>query len=201
MLDANRPWRTSRILAVDVEGNGDQPHELIELGIVVIEDGEIDDVGRSWLVRPQRPVTDRVVAIHGITNEQLAGRPRFEEVAREVRETLGQFPIVGHRAQVDREVLGMKLPSWSPAATLDTWSLARRALPGMNRYSLKALTEHFDISVDTIGPAHRSLPDAYAAARLFLKLMQTIDPKGAMTVAQLVRWAETGAHPDQMRMF
>lgn len=201
MLEANRPWRKIRILAVDVEGNGDQPHELIELGIVAIEDGEIGEVGRSWLVRPQRPVTDRVVAIHGITNEQLVDRPRFEEVAPEVRETLGEFPIVGHRVQVDREILGMKLPSWSPAAMLDTWSLARRALPGMKRYSLKAMTEYFDISVDAIGPAHRALPDAYCAARLFLKLMQTIDPEGTMTVAQLVRWAETDAHPDQIRMF
>lgn len=201
MLDANRPWRTSRILAVDVEGNGDHPHELIELGVVAIEDGEINEVGRSWLVRPQRRVTDRVVAIHGITNEQLAGCPRFEEVAPEVREALCQFPIVGHRVQIDREVIGRKLPSWSPAATLDTWRLARRALPGLNGYSLQALTTHFDISIDAIGPAHRALPDAYGAAQLFLKLMQTIDPEGAMTVAQLVRWAVTDAHSDQMRMF
>jgi exodeoxyribonuclease X len=201
MLEANRTWRTSRMLAVDVEGNGDQPHELIELGVVTIVDGVIDEAGRSWLVRPQRPISDRVVAIHGITNEQVAGCPRFEDVASEVREILGQFPIVGHRVHVDREVIGRKLPSWSPAATLDTWGLARRVLPGMNSYSLRALTEHFGISVEAIGPAHRALPDAFAAARLFLGLMQSIDPGGSMTIAQLVHWAESEAHPDQMRMF
>ena len=168
---------------------------------MAIVDGEIEEVGRSWLVRPQRPVTDRVIAIHGITNEQLAVCPRFEDIAHEVREILGQFSIVGHRVHVDREVIGRKLPSWSPAAMLDTWRLARRALPGINSYSLRSLTEHFDISVDAMGPAHRALPDAYAAAGLFLKLMETIDPEGAMTVAQLVRWAESNAHPDQMGMF
>ena len=108
MIDSTRSWRASRLIAVDVEGNGDSPHELIELALVAIVDGTIEGCGRSWLVRPQRPVTRRVVAIHGITNEQLATCPRFEDVAVEVQALLEEFPIVGHRVQVDRHLTGIE---------------------------------------------------------------------------------------------
>lgn len=201
MIRKAQPWTSTRILAVDVEGNGRQPHELIELAIVPIVNGTVSEEHRSWLVRPIHSVTNRVIAIHGITNELLAGCPRFQNVAQEVQEALGEFTVVGHRVHVDYELIKRSLPSWQPTAMIDTWKLARRAFPDLASYSLANLVDHFDLALNGLGPSHRALPDALAAARLFLKLMLVVDPGGELSVDQVVDWGGNNVNARQMRLF
>jgi exodeoxyribonuclease X len=55
-------------VVVDVEGNGQQPPDLVELAAVPITDGIIGEA-RSWLVRPDLPSTGFARKIHGISNE------------------------------------------------------------------------------------------------------------------------------------
>jgi hypothetical protein len=48
-------WTNPRYVVIDVEGNGQQPPELVELGLVPIVGGEIGTLA-SWLVRPSQPI-------------------------------------------------------------------------------------------------------------------------------------------------
>lgn len=64
------------IAVVDVEGNGQNPPEVIEIAIIPVA-GTVVSPGdtRSWLVKPKNPITPIVThKVHGITNDDVAGR-------------------------------------------------------------------------------------------------------------------------------
>ncbi|GDY58486.1 hypothetical protein SVIO_091090 [Streptomyces violaceusniger] len=49
-------WPT--LLVVDVEGNGTNPPDLVEVAALPMRDGEPDtSTAGAWLIRPPRPVT------------------------------------------------------------------------------------------------------------------------------------------------
>src|SRR5579872_1314842 len=106
-------WTSLTYAVVDVEGNGQQPPDLVELAIVPIVGGEIGEA-RSWLVRPERPIAHFATRIHGLTNQDVASAPAFDEVAEEIGTLLGGPTIVAHNANVDVGVLSRKLPDWKP---------------------------------------------------------------------------------------
>ena len=61
-------WTSLRYAVVDVEGNGHQPPDLVELAVVPIVHGTIGEP-RSWLVRPNQPIKAVATRIHGITSK------------------------------------------------------------------------------------------------------------------------------------
>ncbi|MFJ9782604.1 exonuclease domain-containing protein [Amycolatopsis sp. NPDC101161] len=69
-------WTSLSYVVVDVEGNGHQPPDLVELAAVSIVAGVVG-VPRSWLVKPDQPISQFARRIHGITNEQVADAPVF----------------------------------------------------------------------------------------------------------------------------
>ncbi|MGH4017943.1 MAG: hypothetical protein ACRDT0_01590 [Pseudonocardiaceae bacterium] len=55
-------WRSLRYVVVDVEGNGQQPPDLVDLATVPIVGGVIGEPS-SWLVRPDQPIKHFVTRI------------------------------------------------------------------------------------------------------------------------------------------
>jgi exodeoxyribonuclease X len=68
-------WPDHHYAVIDVEGNGQQPPDLVELGIIPITDSVIGEP-TTWLCRPTAPITTMARRIHGITNE-WSPRPRI----------------------------------------------------------------------------------------------------------------------------
>jgi exodeoxyribonuclease X len=165
-------WTSINYAVVDVEGNGQQPPDLVELAVVPITGGEIGEP-TSWLVKPERPIKYIATRIHGITTADVVNKPTFNEVAQEVRANLEVPAIVAHNAHVDIGVLTAHLSGWEPLDVFDTLKLARRLLPGQPSYSLGALTRALNLadglSAD-LSP-HRATYDALVTARLFVRLM------------------------------
>lgn len=164
-------WTSLSYAVVDVEGNGQQPPDLVELAIVPIERGEIGEA-RCWLVRPETPITQIATRIHGLTNADVASAPPFAEVAEEVLQLLDGPAVVAHNANVDVGVLSRKLPGWKPAEVFDTLRLAKRLKPNQVGYRLGSLVEAFSLAKglpDGLSP-HRATYDALVAARLFVHL-------------------------------
>lgn len=165
-------WTSRSYVVVDIEGNGQQPPDLVELAIVPIVGGAIGEPA-SWLVRPDQPITPFVRRIHGISNEQVAEAPKFEDIEAEVWELLDGQDFVAHNAPVDLGVLRRKLPGWEPANVFDTVRLARRLRPEQPSYRLGALVDAF-LLADDLAPGlmpHRATYDAIVTARLFVELI------------------------------
>lgn len=164
-------WTSLSYAVVDVEGNGQQPPDLVELAIVPIVGGRVGHT-RSWLMRPETPIAHFATRIHGLTNKDVAGAPAFAEVADEVSELLDGPAIVAHNAHVDVGVLTRKLPCWKPAEVFDTLKLAKRLKPEQMSYKLGSLVEAFSLADGLpvgLSP-HRATYDALVAARLFVYL-------------------------------
>ncbi|HEX6467879.1 MAG TPA: 3'-5' exonuclease [Streptosporangiaceae bacterium] len=164
-------WATLRYVVVDVEGNGQQPPDLVELAAVDIVGGVVGQPV-NWLLRPDEPIKHFASRIHGITNRDVADAPVFADIENEVRRTLDADAIVAHNAHVDLDVLGRKLVGWTPPEVFDTLKLARRLLPGQGSYKLGALVDAFNLAggIDEELTPHRATYDVLVTARMFVLL-------------------------------
>ncbi len=169
-------WTSLTYAVVDVEGNGQQPPDLVELAVVPIVRGIIGEP-RSWLVRPERSIKYFASRIHGISNDDVADRPPFAAIADEVRAALAVPALVAHNAHVDTAVLQRELGDWSCPEVFDTLKLARWLLPKQDSYQLGVLVKAFKLAEglpDGLTP-HRATYDALVTARLFVRLAAATD--------------------------
>jgi len=164
-------WTALNYVVVDVEGNGQQPPDLVELAAVPITAGIIGEP-TSWLVKPGQPITSFAKRIHGISNEQVAACPTLADIEADVLKALDADALIAHNAHVDVGVLQRKLGDWSCPEVFDTLKLARRLSPGHKTYKLGSLVNEFDLAqnlASSDGP-HRATYDALVTARLFVHL-------------------------------
>ncbi|MGH3189155.1 MAG: 3'-5' exonuclease [Streptosporangiaceae bacterium] len=164
-------WTSLRYAVADVEGNGQQPPDLVEVAVLPISDGAPGEPV-SWLARPPRPITRLAASIHRITDADVAGAPAFAEIQPDVRRALAGRALVAHNAHVDLGVLQRELCGWQPAEVFDTLRLARLLLPGQPSYKLGALVAALSLD-DGLPPGlapHRATYDVLVTARLFVRL-------------------------------
>ena len=102
-------WASMRYAVVDVEGNGQQPPDLVAVAVVPVAAGIIG-APASWLVKPPRPVSRIAARIHGLTNEALAAAPAFADIESEVREALDADVLVAHNAISDLHARHREVP-------------------------------------------------------------------------------------------
>jgi len=164
-------WTSLRYVVADVEGNGQQPPDLVELAVLPITDGIIGEPV-SWLVKPPRPIRYLATSIHGISGQDVASAPAFAAIGHEVRRALADRVLVAHNAHVDVAVLRRELGGWESREVFDTLKLAKRLLPGQSSYRLGALVKA--LSLDDGMPSglepHRAAYDVLVTARLFVRL-------------------------------
>jgi exodeoxyribonuclease X len=161
---------------VDVEGNGQQPPDLVELAVVPIVGGKIGEP-RSWLVRPERSIKYFATRVHGLTNDDVADQLPFAAVADEIRVSLDVPALVAHNAHVDTSVLARELGDWQCPEVFDTLKLAKRLLPKQSGYRLGMLVRALNLAEgvpDGLTP-HRAMYDTLVTARLFVHLATAKD--------------------------
>lgn len=164
-------WTALDYVVVDVEGNGQQPPELVELAAVPITGGVIGKPA-TWLVKPPHPIKPFVTQIHGLNNQDVAACPAFADIAAEVLAALDADALVAHAAYVDLAVLRRQLSGWKVPEVFDTLKLARRLVPSLRNYQLGTLVGQLQLAKDLpdgLKP-HRATYDALVAARLFVLL-------------------------------
>jgi exodeoxyribonuclease X len=169
-------WTSLRYAVADVEGNGQQPPDLVELAVLPITDGTIGEPVR-WLVKPPRPIKYFVTSIHGISGKDVASAPAFAGIEHEVRRALADRVLAAHNAHVDIAVLRRELGDWESPEVFDTLKLAKRLLPGQPSYKLGALVKALSLD-DGMPPGlepHRAAYDVLVTARLFVRLATRYD--------------------------
>jgi DNA polymerase III epsilon subunit-like protein len=193
-------WTSLRYAVVDVEGNGQQPPDLVELAVVPITDGVIGEPV-SWLVKPPRPIKYFATRIHGFTTADVADAPNFEAVADEVRARLDVPALIAHNAHVDVGVLMRHLPKWDVPEVFDTLKLTRRLLPDQPGYKLGMLVQALNLAEglpDGLAP-HRAAYDALVTARLFVRLAATTE--GHLLTLEALRGESSGNGHDALSLF
>jgi exodeoxyribonuclease X len=169
-------WHLLNYVVIDVEGNGAQPPDLVELAVVPIFGDRIGQP-HSWLVKPSTPISWQAQRVHGISNAGVADQPVFAEIASEVRDLLGDFIPIGHNVGIDLAVIKRLLPQWTPREALDTLRIARKIWT-LSSYRLAALVEFRQLAADIPSDLrpHRATYDALVTARLFIDMANNSGP-------------------------
>ena len=149
------------IACVDLETTGGTAvhHRIIEVGIVLLDGGEVVD---SWssLVNPGMRIPPSIEDFTGISNEMVAGAPAFEDLRAEVRRRLDGRLFIAHNARFDYGFVRnefRRLGERFAAPVLCTVRLSRSLFREHARHNLDALIERYGLDC---GQRHRALGDA-----------------------------------------
>ncbi len=169
-----------RQLFLDTETTGldvNDGHKMIEIAILEMVDRKITTNYIQFYLNPQRLIDEGATRIHGITNEQLLDKPKFEEVIDEIIEFVDQSEIIIHNAKFDlsflnKEFLALKNRTFDSYVNkvIDTLIMARGKYPGAKN-SLNVLCDRFKID-KTKRKFHGALIDCELLAEVYLKLTE-----------------------------
>jgi len=161
-------------LALDFETTGldSAIGRVVEIGAIrfaVAAGACVEEASLACLVDPGIPIPRQASAIHGLSDEDVAGAPAFREVAPSLLALAAGSVIVAHNVRFDLSFLDAELSrlgiSRPAAPTEDTVALSRRAFPGRASYRLEAIAHALGID---IGSSHRALDDARTCMLLYL---------------------------------
>jgi len=168
-----------RQIVLDTETTGLEPeagHRVIEIGGVELIDRK--PTGRHFhrYVNPQREVDEGALSVHGITNDFLADKPLFADIAEELLAFIDGAELVIHNAPFDVMFLDYelgRLPARRPriedrCSVVDTLALARHKHPGQKN-SLDALCRRYDVD-NSQRELHGALLDAEILADVYLMM-------------------------------
>ena len=82
---------------------------IIELAVARLEFGKIISE-HSWLMNPERPLEPIITKITGLTDADLADKPKFRELLGEIEEAFGGAEqLIAHNAPFDVGLLAFEL--------------------------------------------------------------------------------------------
>jgi len=163
-----------RKIILDTETTGLDPaqgHRIVEIGAVEILGRSLSGRDFHVYLNPERDSDPEALAVHGLTRDFLADKPRFADVAQEFLNFIDGAQLVIHNAAFDVKFLDAELNKIGHNAlkqycsgVTDSLLRAREMRPG-KRNSLDALCDAFGIS-----NAHRTLHGALLDARLLAEV-------------------------------
>jgi DNA polymerase-3 subunit epsilon len=182
-----------RQIILDTETTGLDPkqgHRIIELAGLELVNRRPTGRTVHFYFDPERDIDAGATQIHGMTWEDLKGKPRFADAAAEFVEFARGAEWVIHNAPfdvgfLDTEFALARLPACRDVygGLVDTLALARETFPG-KRNNLDALCERFGID-----NAHRTLHGALLDAELLAEVYL------AMTRGQETLTIDLGSGP------
>ena len=163
---------------LDTETTGIDPkegHRIIEIGCVEVVNRRLTGNHFHVYINPGRHIEQEAIEVHGITNEFLADKPTFSQVAQEFVSFIKGAQLVIHNAPFDVGFMdhefGMEASTKGVITNqicdvLDTLTLARQMHPGQKN-NLDALCKRYGID-NSHRTLHGALLDAEILADVYL---------------------------------
>jgi DNA polymerase-3 subunit epsilon len=188
-----------RQVVLDTETTGlevREGHRIIEIGCIEIVGRRLTERRLHHYVNPERDSDDGALAVHGITREFLADKPKFADIAHELLDFVRDAEVIIHNAAFDVEFLDAEFarigkPPFAQQCNLvtDSLRLARDLHPG-KRNSLDALCERYAVS-NAHRTLHGALLDAGLLAEVYLAMTRGQDTL-VMDLGGLAAFADVG---------
>ena len=167
-----------RQIVLDTETTGIDPkegHRIIEIGCVEVVNRRLTGNHFHVYINPGRHIEQEAIEVHGITNEFLADKPTFSQVAQEFVSFIKGAQLVIHNAPFDVGFMdhefGMEASTKGVITNqicdvLVTLTLARQMHPGQKN-NLDALCKRYGID-NSHRTLHGALLDAEILADVYL---------------------------------
>ncbi|HEY2980508.1 MAG TPA: exonuclease domain-containing protein [Anaerolineales bacterium] len=165
-----------RFAFLDLETTGLSPwfgDRVCEVGIVLTEGKRIKRT-LEWRVNPERALSLAAARVNHLSDEQLAGAPRFGEIVDELQAALADAVVVCHNAKFDLGFLDSEYRRLGREIQfpnlIDTLLLARQYFE-LPSYGLPSLAQAFHVQ---IVEAHGAPADALSTRNVFFGLMDSL---------------------------
>lgn len=163
-----------RQIIFDTETTGLDPsqgHRIIEIGCIEVVNRTVTGNNLHLYLNPDRDSDPEALAVHGLTTDFLADKPRFNEVAAEFLAFIQGAELIAHNAAFDVKFFNAELKrigqgelAGQCGKITDSLMMARTLYPG-KRNSLDALCDRLGIS-----NAHRTLHGALLDSQLLAEV-------------------------------
>lgn len=178
-MQINTAEQHSRQIVLDTETTGLESHKghrIIEIGCVELVNRRLTGNNFHVYLNPERDVPEAARAVHGISEEFLADKPLFADVAAKFLSYISGAELIIHNAPFDVGFIDAELARLTEAtpnvaeicAVHDTLAHARKMFPGQ-RNDLDALCKRFEVNNDQ-RELHGALLDAEILADVYLSM-------------------------------
>jgi DNA polymerase-3 subunit epsilon len=174
---------TLRQIFLDTETTGLSPEggdRLIEIGCLEMVNRRLTGQHLHLYVNPERASSEDALKVHGITDEFLADKPRFAEVATQLLAYVAGAEVIIHNANFDVGFLDAELrrvgqPGFREHVlkVTDSLVMAREMFPGKSN-SLDALCKRLEVD-SSHRTLHGALLDAGLLAEVYIRMTRGQD--------------------------
>lgn len=183
ILDTENIKKDDMIIFYDLETTGLNPYhsKIIEIGAIKYScsSGKIIDKFNS-LINPGIPIPNKITRITGISDEMVQEAPNSISVIKnfidfcQFDQNHNIYLVAHNNDSFDQRFLNTNIfynnsykQTDKNIKYIDTLRLAQKLFPKCNRFSLKALCEHYDIEQCN---AHRAMNDAECLSQVYEQL-------------------------------
>ena len=169
----------NRQIVLDTETTGLEPsqgHKIIEIGCVEMINRRLTGNNYHQYLQPDREIDEGAQAVHGISNEVLADKPRFLDIVKDFIEYLDGAELIIHNAPfdvgfIDHEfkLAGAEYGKVSTyCSVIDTLVMARKIRPG-KKNNLDVLCKEYEVN-NAHRELHGALLDAELLSEVYLRM-------------------------------
>ena len=160
------------IFDLETTGGNQDKDEIIEIGIALVENFKITDE-KNFLLKPKVKIPEFIQKLTSISNDDVKGCPKIEEVIDEILSMMKGRILVAHNTSFDvpffNSVLRRLGKEELPNKSICTNLMSKYLIPNLLNTNLSYMSNLFKIDH---GNAHRALDDARATAKIFLIFLQ-----------------------------
>ena len=154
-------------------------HKIVEIGCIEIDNLVPTKNNFHCFLNPERKVSESAFNVHGYSNEFLADKKKFNEIANDFLNFIKGKKIIIHNAEFDiahlnNELSLIGLEKIDKDRVVDTLTLARNKFPGSNN-SLDSLCKRYRIDNSKRGK-HSALLDCELLIKVYINLLDQKEP-------------------------
>ena len=154
-------------------------HRIVEIGCIEIENLiPTKNVFHCYL-NPERKVSESALKVHGYTDEFLADKKKFSDIAEDFLKFIDGKKIIIHNADFDIGHLNNELSLINKKTiprdnVIDTLEIARNKFPG-SAISLDALCKRFRVD-NARRKKHTAILDCELLSKVYINLIDQKEP-------------------------
>ena len=153
-------------------------HRIVEIGCIELDELIPTQKKFHCYLNPERKVSEKALKVHGYTDKFLSDKKKFNEIAEEFLDFLGNKRLIIHNAEFDLSHINNELKILGKGRIeneiVDTLSLARSKFPG-SLVSLDALCKRYRID-NSKRVHHTALIDCDLLAKVYINLIDQKEP-------------------------
>ena len=165
------------VLDIETTGLDKSINEITEIGVMKIGEGKVVDTFET-LVSVEGDIPVEITVLTGISKIMLKGKPCVEDVLLDLKEFLGDEPVIAHNASFDWGFITEKGSDYDiefDNKVYDTLEMSRDLLPHLRSHKLCSIADYLKIDSTDY---HRAINDVLILSKIFEVFLKAIKIRG-----------------------